>query len=434
MECEAGATVQKHGSNHPSQDRLKVALISTSYAPWLLGGAERSIKELCEDLTSSGHSVRVLVLGPKSRGTTFETVDGVEVVRYGSNAFAPFEHGGENRTVLSKVRFHAGELARIGTYRFIMAELANFKPDVVHLNNIAGLGWIAWLATRNYPTVQTLRDYYLCCLNNTGSHKGVCCQRALTPCAFARAPFRILKFRPTLFAAVSDRTLDIHRMRGALKASDNAITVYNQPSLGIERAAIHRVDERTAGLTFGMLGRIGRDKGTWLALEAFRRASSVVGARAIRLVIAGSGSAQEEILLKNYVAENPQVTFIGTTTPASFFQRVDVALVPTQWEEPFGRSAAEALQAGIALIASRVGGLSEVTKLYGGRFALIDDYRNPNAWRDAIVEVTKNLPTNRPAEIATESSTTQQYLDAYRSAITHYDGVALENNASRRQW
>jgi UDP-glucose:(glucosyl)LPS alpha-1,2-glucosyltransferase len=42
------------------------------------------------------------------------------------------------------------------------------------------------------------------------------------------------------------------------------------------------------------------------------------------------------------------------------FSRAAIAVVPSLWDEPFGRTALEAMAAGCALIATRRGGLAEV--------------------------------------------------------------------------
>lgn len=58
-----------------------------------------------------------------------------------------------------------------------------------------------------------------------------------------------------------------------------------------------------------------------------------------------------------------------------------VVLVPSQWPEPFGRIAVEAMAAGLPVLASRSGGLAEIA----GDSALgIDAWRDAEAWADAL--------------------------------------------------
>lgn len=70
------------------------------------------------------------------------------------------------------------------------------------------------------------------------------------------------------------------------------------------------------------------------------------------------------------------------------FQVSKLLMVPSQWEEGFGRVAAEAMANNVPVIASRVGGLVEAV---GNGGLLVEDYRNPNAWIE-IVSKTLNSP------------------------------------------
>ena len=63
------------------------------------------------------------------------------------------------------------------------------------------------------------------------------------------------------------------------------------------------------------------------------------------------------------------------------YARTRVLLVPSQWQEAFGRVVVEAQASGIPVIASRTGGLPEAV---GAGGILVDDYRNPASWLTAL--------------------------------------------------
>jgi glycosyltransferase involved in cell wall biosynthesis len=63
------------------------------------------------------------------------------------------------------------------------------------------------------------------------------------------------------------------------------------------------------------------------------------------------------------------------------YSRTNVLIVPSQWQEAFGRVVIEAQVSGIPVIASRTGGLSEALGRGG---ILVDDHRNPEAWITAL--------------------------------------------------
>ena len=63
------------------------------------------------------------------------------------------------------------------------------------------------------------------------------------------------------------------------------------------------------------------------------------------------------------------------------YGRTRVLIVPSQWQEAFGRVVVEAQASGIPVIASRTGGLPEAV---GDGGILIDEYRNPVRWLSAL--------------------------------------------------
>jgi glycosyltransferase involved in cell wall biosynthesis len=118
-------------------------------------------------------------------------------------------------------------------------------------------------------------------------------------------------------------------------------------------------------VVLGFLGRLQATKGIEQLLEAFgsllRRTSHPV-----RLVVAGGpsrfaggeGVAYERALRAQAPAG---VDWIGWRPDTEAVLRaLDLLVVPSRWEEPFGLVAAEGLAAGLPVVASRRGGLPEV--------------------------------------------------------------------------
>lgn len=402
-------------TSSPCEIPLKVAVIATSYPPLTFGGAERSTEELCAELVERGHAVTVLCLGPAHSGVQRGTAAGVKVVRFGSSALDPFLSGGSNVTGLSKVRQHLGELIRVREYRFLDNELSRLKPDVIHINNLAGFGWMAWLTSRTAPTVQTLRDYYLSCLATTKYHDGRPCRSLV--CRVLKCPFRLTRIRPSYCVGVSQRLLEILRADGVISNSKEDV-VYNLPTVsGVVRQP--RGGHIAIG-TFGLLGRVGGDKGTWVAIEAFRQLIRRNPSRNFRLHIAGSGAAADLERLSGITAANGSIIFHGQLDASLLLAKIDALLVPTQWEEPFGRVAAEALLSGSVLIASSVGGLPEVARYFGGAFRLVSDFSNPLAWAKEMEGVANERPAVLPATRRVRS-VGEAYERIYRLVIQEHE-------------
>lgn len=76
-------------------------------------------------------------------------------------------------------------------------------------------------------------------------------------------------------------------------------------------------------------------------------------------------------------------TIAGARSIEEFFRGAGILVVPSQWPEPFGRIAFEAMSAGLPTLASAVGGLAEFVPPE----QLVVDYADPAAWRAAIAEL-----------------------------------------------
>lgn len=388
---------------------LSVLVVNTAFAPDLLGGAERSVGELTDSLRDMGHRVVVACLGRRDDISSDESVR-----RIPSRAF---EHLLQpSPSAISKAVWHITELARVSTALRLRRIIREVRPDVIHFNNLAGFGWLAWLVARHIPTVQTMRDYSLLCTSATGQHGDKVCNSTHPRCRILKLPYKLKLLRPSVAVAVSNYTATRHLSSHVIDRSYDVGTVYNSPAPSIAGAHKETGDSRSRPVV-GFIGRVALDKGVGVLLEAFAR---LPRDHRPRLVLAGPGNADDlSFITSTYssMLTDGDVQLTGPIDAAEFFRRTDIVAVPTQWHEPFGRVAAEALRTGNALLYSRAGGLSEVVELYGGRASGISAFREPNAWRDALVRALEGHFDIDVPERAGPPDPAVQYVRAYRTAI-----------------
>ena len=113
------------------------------------------------------------------------------------------------------------------------------------------------------------------------------------------------------------------------------------------------------------VGRLDQMKGLGTLLQAFARV--LKNHPQSQLLIAGQPLQSNESYrieleqLSQTLGISDRVKFLGhVDAPIEVFHISDLTVLPSQWDEPFGRSIIESMMAGTPVIASRVGGIVEV--------------------------------------------------------------------------
>ena len=109
--------------------------------------------------------------------------------------------------------------------------------------------------------------------------------------------------------------------------------------------------------TLLFLARIEKEKGIFIALEAFKRLQS--NFPELKMKVAGNGSALKQAVEFTYKNEIQNVEFLGTLTGEdliSAFKQSDIYILPT-WSEGMPTSVLEAMAFGLPVITRPVGGI-----------------------------------------------------------------------------
>lgn len=396
---------------------MRICLVNSVYAPVAIGGAEKSVQLLAEALTSLGHSILVIVTGPSNDSRLVNNVP-VNQIKI-ANLYWPFASDA-SFGLAAKAIWHFIDCVNPIMGSRIEQIISEFRPDIVHTNNVAGFSVGVWAAVKRlgYPLIHTLRDYYLLCPRATMFRHGRNCDPRCAGCTLLTWPRKYFGHYVDHVVSISQSVLEIHRKNGYFYENDSTV-IYN-PHDGIN---VDRFEGQFPGklLRIGFMGRLAPSKGLEILFDAISRLAGTDGA--FELIVAGAGDPEYVARLK-WLARQLPVVFVGHVSANQFYGKVDVVVVPSLWREPLGRVALEACVRGVPVIAARDGGLSEIVK--DGETGWLYDAVNVDELLGILRSVLSNvesLPRMRDACIEWAASFTpvaiaRQYLNVYQHVQT----------------
>jgi len=326
---------------------MKIAIINTLYAPNKVGGAEKSVQTLAENFSDLGNEVIVICLGKEDANYKLNGVI-INAVKI-KNDFWPFEIN--NKNSFHKLIWHLKDASNNKYNDFLHHLFLDYKPDVLLTNNISGFSTKVWriASNLNIKIVHTLRDYYLQCPKSTKFKNGLNCTNLCNDCNFLSTPKKKDSSKVNYLIGISNYILSDHIDKGYFKGVQNEV-IFN----GFETQK-KSINSREVTNVFGFIGQVNKTKGIELILESFSNLSE----SSWKLLIAGT---VDEKYLKhlNKINNSIQIEYLGYVDSSKFFEMIDVLIVPSLWNEPFGRVVIESILHSKPVIASNVGGIPEL--------------------------------------------------------------------------
>lgn len=277
------------------------------------------------------------------------------------------------------------------------------KPDVVHFHNLFPALSPAVLraaSSAGVPTVMTLHNYRLLCLPATFLRDGKVCEDCLGHLPWRGIVHRC--FRDSLAgSAAYAASLSLHRRiksfeRVALYLCVSRFVSDKHVEAGWPRERLEVKPNFTwpsprrqgPGEYFLFLGRLSSEKGAEVIVDTWRPELG-------RLVIAGDGP--EMSLLK--AKARTGVEFLGAVPPeraTTLLSGARAVLVPSVCYEGAPRTIAEAYGAGVPVIASRIGALTEAVE--AGVTGLLANPGDTADWAQAISRLRNDEESVRLGE------------------------------------
>jgi len=394
---------------------LNIALLSSLYAPNLVGGAERVAQDVAEAMAGRGHAVTVISLAASADAPDAE-LNGVRIRYCGlKNLYWPFpvSRAGFGR----KVFWHLIDSYNAAMARRLGGLLDGIRPDVVNTHNLAGFSVAAWgaIKARRLPLVHTLHDHYLLCPYSTMFRNGRNCRSRCFGCRLAGVPRAHMTQRVDGVIGVSRYILQRHLDHG-LFPNARATVAYSAIRQPAAAAAAHKEKPRQP-LRIGFLGRLEEGKGLLRLIDAFLD----LPRNAAELWIAGTGEPGYEAMLRQRTSDRSDVRWLGFVTPDSFLPDVHLLVVPSLWQEAMGRVVLEAFAYGVPVAGADRGGIPELIGQDCGWVFDPDRSEELGSILKLCVEQPLRLEAMRSAATAaarrfSEDAMMAAYLGAYRDA------------------
>lgn len=317
------------------------------------GGSEHQILALRRGLRARGHDARLLT----SRATPVP----------GSEVLADYQCFGTNRPRLQVL----SQVANPSAYRTLRRVLRTFEPDVVHLRLFMWqLSPLVLPLLKGVPCLYQTSMYKPICPLGTKllpdgqpchDPAGAACYQNGCLSAQAWGPMMLQRklwqrWRHVIGQVVALST----RMKERLEAE----------GVGPVEVVPNGVPERpprpslTEPPTVAYAGRLSPEKGVGVLLQAL--AEIVPDVPDLRLLVAGQGPDEDALRAQaRELGLADRVTWLGHLPREKMehhFEHAWVQAVPSRWEEPFGNVSTEAMMRGTAVVASAVGGQTDIVR------------------------------------------------------------------------
>jgi len=344
----------------------KILIACRAYYPDIAGGGEISTKTLSETLVKLGFDVTVLTISDSNKK---ENVEGVLVhrIKY-KNVYWSFKNA--DAGPVKKIAWHLIDSNNIFIEGELKKILAEVKPDVLITSTIEDISSIIWKVAKNNKirTVHILRSYSLLC-PNANMFKEDNCDSRCKLCETITLPKKHNSKYVDDVIGISHFVVDEHLKYGYFSAAKKHV-IYN-----ICLGAV--IDQRLydgfkqGKIKIGYLGRVHKTKGIDIIFNALSRISADLKGK-IEVHVAGTGD--EEYIEELKVLANSfgvKCNFLGNRNANDFLDSVDLLIVPSKWNEPFGRVLIESMGRHVPVAGKNVGGIPEL--LTDNKDFLFDD-------------------------------------------------------------
>lgn len=344
---------------------MRILMLAQFYPP-IIGGEERFVRDLSVELAARGHQVAVVTLW-QSGLNEFELDQGVRVYRVKSSLERlNFLHSDAGRK-------HAPPFPDPEVTWALRRIIAEEKPEIVHGYNWMIHSFLPLKAWSGAKFVLSVCDHsFVCPKKKLIYHDAPCDGPGLTKCLgcavdhYGPAKGVVTAATNRLSNVFEGLTVDMFLPVSHSVAVVNGIVAKKLPYRVLPNFVADDIaephgnfEEYAEQLPQGefllYVGAFGRYKGVDVLLQAYTNLNNLPP-----LVIVGYDTNEYPVRTTNL----PETVKVLKNWPnyavMEAWRRSTVAIVPSVWAEPFGIVVLEAMAAGRAVIASDIGGISDI--------------------------------------------------------------------------
>ena len=327
---------------------MKILIISNLYPPQVLGGYEILCGQVVQYLKERGHQVHVLTSNHQNAQSDHEATRTL-------NLYQSFD---QKATFMRKARARTAAYNSRETSRMI----GQVRPDVIFIWSLLRLTPAPARAAEksNIPVVYTFNDENI--MSFAGHHFSLSPKKlihwVLDTFVTPGITLNGIAFRyTTCISQILKRNL----LAKGLPIANSQVIYQGIP---IERFPLRaQAGFRHTPIRILYAGQLHAYKGVHTLLAALTGLSTQTGIPPFTLTVVGKGPEDYTTSLKEAAAKAGfPVDFRGLVPHAempSVYQRHDVFVFPSIWEEPFGLTHLEAMASGLPVVSTANGGQGE---------------------------------------------------------------------------
>jgi glycosyltransferase involved in cell wall biosynthesis len=353
---------------------MKIAVFSYCFAPYEFGGGERSTRLLSIGLSKLGHKILILSISPASNHIGYDNIDGLDVYRGKLDNL--YYHPQCRPNVIMRTLWHAYNQSGFYAYRDFIKVLNRFSPDIVLLSHFSGFSHSLINHVRQnvkVPFIYTGRDYSLIDMRTTCFRHGrIVVNDFVQKCSTIgrRKSARLIDW----FVFNSKRTQEIHENVFPWMANRSSVIYTDPPTEHVKERRFNNTPPKRVLI----LGKVSKEKGVLKAVK------SIISEPELDVLLTVAGDGPDVKSLNDLCHIDSRISYVGKVKGSAknqLLESADILIQPSEWEEPYPRVILEAFNNSCFVIATNIGGNSE---LVGANRGMLYDPSDVNGLTNSV--------------------------------------------------